>query len=81
MKMVIEPMRERIVGVTNTRKRNNQGDKRPVAKKPFESGNNTHFQRQNCPGPDFCAENGKKGIFGLKILKNRHFKANTSKML
>jgi hypothetical protein len=40
----------------------------PVAEKPSESGNNTHFQRQSCPGPDFKAENGKYAIFSLKGL-------------
>jgi hypothetical protein len=48
---------------------------------PFESGNNTHFQRHSLPGPDFWSGNGKKGIFSLITLKNRHFKANTSKMV
>ena len=37
--------------------------KRAVAGKPSESGNNTHFQRHSCPGPDFKAEKGKKGLF------------------
>jgi hypothetical protein len=30
---------------------------------PFESGNNTHFQRHSCPGADFWSEKVKKGIF------------------
>jgi hypothetical protein len=28
-----------------------------VGKKPFESGNNTPFQRHSCPGLDFWSEN------------------------
>jgi hypothetical protein len=41
--------------------------KGPVAEKPSESGNNTHFQSHSCPGPDFEAEKGKNGIFSRNI--------------
>jgi hypothetical protein len=44
-----------------------------VAGKPSESGNNTHFQRHSCPGPDFCAEKGKKGIFSRNPLLEMAF--------
>jgi len=41
--------------------------KRLVGRKPSESGNNTHFQRHSCPGPDFKAEKAKNALFNLKI--------------
>jgi hypothetical protein len=37
-----------------------------VAEEPSESGNNTHFQRHSCPGPDFWSGNRKKGLFKPK---------------
>jgi hypothetical protein len=42
---------------------------RSVGKKPSETREKPHFQRHSLPGPDFKAENGKKGIFSLKSLK------------
>jgi hypothetical protein len=51
--------------VSNVREIWGQGE---VAEKPSESGNNTHFQRHSCPGPDFMAEKGKKGIFSRNFL-------------
>jgi len=33
-----------------------------VGNKPSETRDKPHFQRHSCPGPDFWAENGKKGI-------------------
>jgi hypothetical protein len=39
------------------------GIRRRVAEKPSETRDKPHFQRHNCPGPDFWSENGKKGIF------------------
>jgi hypothetical protein len=37
-----------------------------VPQKPSESGNNNHFQRHRCPGPDFKAEKAKNALFSLK---------------
>jgi hypothetical protein len=36
--------------------------------KPSESGNNTHFQRHSCPGPDFRSEKSKNIGFSPKTL-------------
>jgi len=49
-----------------------------VAEKPSESGNNTHFQRHSCPGPDFWAESGKKGLFSRIFLLGMAFLSSSA---